>query len=115
MAVEPTEGEAARTDQAAASERDRRAAELRAVRESGLLVQSGNRAAPAADVEPASSARPAAATETTRLAIDPDRDPNAQQRNADFRVAHDTGGDVNAHRLTPRASLSCRPSPALSG
>ena len=51
MATEPAGGEAARADQAAATERDRRAAELRAARESGLLVQSGNRAAPTANVE----------------------------------------------------------------
>lgn len=103
MAIEPGGGEAARADQAA-TERDRRAAELRAARESGLLVQSGNRAAPTAYVESTPSAPPAAAADTARLAIDPDRDPNAQQRKADFVAARDNGGDVNAGRLVPPAS-----------
>lgn len=104
MAIEPAGGEAARADQAAATERDRRAAELRAARESGLLVQSGNRAAPTAYVEATPSAPPAAAADAARLAIDPDRDPNAQQRKADFVAARDNGGDVNAGRLVPPAS-----------
>lgn len=104
MATEPVGGEAARADQAAATERDRRAAELRAARESGLLVQSGNRAAPTANMEAPQSSPTAPATDAARLAIDPDRDPNAQQRKADFVAARDNGSDVNAGRLTPPAS-----------
>ncbi|KEQ53254.1 TrbI/VirB10 family protein [Sphingobium chlorophenolicum] len=103
MATETTGGDAARADQAAATERDRRAAELRVARESGLLVQSGNRAGPAVNAEAPQTSPPAAA-DTARLAIDPDRDPNAQQRKADFVAARDNGGDVNAGRLTPPAS-----------
>ena len=104
MAGEPAGGEAARADQAAATERDRRAAELRAARESGLLVQSGGRAIPAANVEAPQSSSMASAADAAKLAIDPDRDPNAQQRKADFVAARDNGGDVNAGRLTPPAS-----------
>ena len=104
MATEPAGGEAARADQAAATERDRRAAELRAARESGLLVQSGNRAAPTANVEAPQSSLAATTADAAKLAIDPDRDPNAQQRKADFVAARDNGGDVNAGRLTPPAS-----------
>ncbi|PZU58194.1 TrbI/VirB10 family protein [Sphingomonas sp. VDB2] len=106
MGIEPTNGEAGRADQAAATERDRRAAELRAARESGLLVQSGIRNDPTrvADATLSSPPAAAAAAEQARLAIDPDRDPNAQQRKADFVAARDTGGDVNEHRLSPSAS-----------
>lgn len=104
MATETTGGDAARADQAAATERDRRAAELRAARESGLLVQSGNRADPAVNAEAPQTSPPAAVADAARLAIDPDRDPNAQQRKADFVAARDNGSDVNAGRLSPPAS-----------
>lgn len=104
MGMEPASGEAGRADQAAATERDRRAAELRAARESGLLVQSGIRNDPTRVADATLSSPPAAATEQARLAIDPDRDPNAQQRKADLVAARDTGGDVNEHRLSPPAS-----------
>jgi type IV secretion system protein VirB10 len=104
MGMESASGEAGRADQAAATERDRRAAELRAARESGLLVQSGIRNDPTRVADATLSSPPAAAAEQARLAIDPDRDPNAQQRKADFVAARDTGGDVNEHRLSPPAS-----------
>jgi len=104
MATETAGGDAARADQAAAAERDRRTAELQAARESGLLVRSGNRSEPTANISTAQSSPPAATGDATRLAIDPDRDPNAQQRKADFLARKDTGGDSNAGRLTPPAS-----------
>lgn len=106
MGMELASGEAGHADQAAETERDRRAAELKAARESGLLVQSGIRNDPSrvADATLSSPPAAAAATEQARLAIDPDRDPNAQQRKADFVAARDTGGDVNEHRLGPPAS-----------
>lgn len=104
MGIEPTSGEAARADQAAATERDRRAAELKAARESGLLVQSGIRNDPTRVADSTPPSPPVAATDASRIAIDPDRDPNAQQRKTDFVAARDTGGDVNEHRLSPPAS-----------
>ena len=104
MAAEPVTGDAARADQAAATERERRAAELRAARESALLVQSGNRSIPTAEAQATRSSQPATTADATRLAIDPGRDPNAQQRKADFVAARDSGGDVNGHRLVPPAS-----------
>lgn len=103
MATDTNGGEAARANQAAATERDRRAAELRAARESGLLVQAGNRDSPAVNAEAPQTSPPAAA-DAAKLAIDPDRDPNAQQRKADFVAARDNGSDVNAGRLSPPAS-----------
>lgn len=104
MAIAPEGGEAARADQAAATERERRAAELKAARESGVLVQSGNRNDPARTADAISSSPSVQATDASRLAIDLDRDPNAQQRKADFVAARDSGGDVNAHLLSPPAS-----------
>jgi type IV secretion system protein VirB10 len=104
MGIAPTGGETARADQAAATERDRRAAELKAARESGLLVQSGNRTDPTRGTDATPPSPPVGATDASRLAIDPDRDPNAQQRKADFVAARDTGGGVNEHRLSPPAS-----------
>lgn len=104
MGMELASGEAGHADQAAATERDRRAAELKAARESGLLMQSGIRNDPTRVADATLSSPPAAAAEQARLAIDPDRDPNAQQRKADFVAARDTGGDVNEHRLSPPAS-----------
>lgn len=104
MATEPVTGEEARADQAAATERERRAAELRAARESGLLVQSGNRSIPTAEAQAALSLAPEATADAMRPAINPDRDPNAQQRKVDFVAARDSGGYVNGHRLTPPVS-----------
>lgn len=103
MAGETSGGVSARADQAAA-ERERRAAELRSARESGLLVQAANRAAAATNTEAPQSSAAAPSADATRLAIDPDRDPNAQQRKADFVAARDNGGDVNAGRLMPPSS-----------
>lgn len=104
MGIAPTSGETGRAEQAAATERDRRAAELKAARESGLLVQSGNRTDPTRSADATPSSPRVTAAEKDRLAIDPDRDPNAQQRKADFVAARDTGGDVNEHRLSSPAS-----------
>lgn len=104
MGIAPASGEAGRADQAAATERDRRTAELKTARESGLLVQSGNRTDPTRGADATQSTPSAVAAEQPRLSIDPDRDPNAQQRKADFVAARDTGGDVNEHRLSPPAS-----------
>lgn len=103
-AVEPAGAQASPAEQAATTERDRRTAELKAARESGLLVQIGNRPGPTgrADVELPSP--DVGAVGISRLAIDPDRDPNAQQRKADFIAAGDTGGDVNEHPMAPPAS-----------
>lgn len=91
-------------DQAATSERDRRAAEGRAARESGLLIASGSRSTPSGNVADLSSLPTAPVPQAARLAIDPDRDPNAQQRKSDFIAAQDGGSDVNRGRLTPAVS-----------
>lgn len=104
MATEPIATPGQRADQAAATERDRRASELRAARESGVLVQAGNRPVSIATAE-APQAGPGVPTDDgAKLAIDPERDPNAQQRKSDFVAGLDRGGDVNEHRLAAAAS-----------
>ncbi len=84
--------------QAEAAERERRLAELKAARESGVLVQN-RQTQPAG--EP-SIAAPAAtpASEPSKVALDPTSDPNAQDRKSTFVAALDPKGDVNAHALT---------------
>ncbi|KQX19193.1 conjugal transfer protein TrbI [Sphingomonas sp. Root50] len=87
---------------AAAEEWQRRLADIRAARQSPILVQSGSHSAeiPAA---PGSGAAPAA-SEAAQLAIDPTKDPNGQQTKADFQRRVDRGGDINPHALMPAAS-----------
>lgn len=45
-----------------------------------------------------------AEAESSRLALDPDRDPNGQQRKADFVAGRDRTSDINPHVLVPAAS-----------
>ena len=85
-------------EQAAQAERERQIAELKAARQSALLVQSGGRAEVAVPSVTA-SIEPPAATDAGKLALDPERDPNGQQRKSDFvaRSAKDDG--LNPHVL----------------
>ena len=91
--------------QTAAQERERRLAELKAARESAVLVQGRTAATATASPDTAVTAAPAAVG-ATPPALDPDRDPNAQGRKAQFVAALDRSGDVNAHRLTAAPSPS---------
>ena len=84
--------------QAEAAERERQFAELKAARESGVLMQ-GRQTTGTTDAAPSAPAT-AAQTETPKLALDPDRDPNAQSHKSDFVSALDPRGDVNPHALT---------------
>ncbi|MBP8234513.1 TraB/TrbI/VirB10 family type IV secretion system protein [Rhizorhabdus sp.] len=88
--------------QAEAAERERRLAELKAARESGVLVQN-RQTQPTGE---ASIAAPAAtpASEPGKVALDPTSDPNAQGRKTAFVAALDPKGDVNPHALTPLPS-----------
>ena len=90
-------------EQAAAAERERQAAELKAARESGLLATS-NPSATATAAPPPPDNTTESAIERPRLALDADRDPNAQQRKSDFIGANDRGGDSNPHVLTSPSS-----------
>lgn len=93
--------------QAAEAERQRSFAERKAARESGVMMQmlGANRPGISTSVNlPAAPATQIASAESSRIALDPDRDPNGQQRKADFVSAKDQAGDVNPHVLVPAAS-----------
>jgi type IV secretion system protein VirB10 len=105
IAAEGTAPQATAAEQAAQRAREQAAAERKAARESPVLVQAGNRTA-AGETAPASAAAAAAQStaDASRVSLDSDRDPNAQQRKADFVSAQDRGGDVNPHAVRPAAS-----------
>ncbi len=92
--------------QAAAQERERRLVELKAARESAVLVQGRTMLAPTLAAEAAASPAPAS-TGTANPILDPDRDPNAQGRKAQFVSTLDQSGDINPH------ALGAAPSPYL--
>ena len=84
-------------EQAEAAERERRLAELKTARESGVLVQS-RQSQPTGEAPIAAPAAPPA-SEPRKPALDPTGDPNAQERKAAFVAALDPKGDVNPHAL----------------
>jgi type IV secretion system protein TrbI len=89
--------------QSEAQERERRLSELRAARQSGVLVQGRTATSPTVTAD--ASATPAAPTpEASGPALDPDRDPNAQGRKAQFVGTLDRSGDINPHTLTAAPS-----------
>lgn len=105
-AAQPPVSAEAPLAQAAAQRADRLAAERKAARESGVIVQSGGREAQAA-AAPSPARSPdgeAAAPSQSKLAIDPERDPNAQQRKADFVGTGDAKPAINPHRVQTAAS-----------
>lgn len=105
IAAEGTPPQATAAEQAAQTAREQAAAERKAARESPVLVQAGSRTA-AGEAAPASpaAAAPQSAADASRVSLAPDRDPNAQQRKADFVSAQDRGGDINPHVIRPAAS-----------
>lgn len=104
----PATDAAQRAAQEAETERQRIAAEQRSARESGVMMQLGGAARSAAPTigEAASVAAAPSTSEASpgRLALDPERDPNSQQRKLDFASQRDAGGDVNPHALTAAPS-----------
>lgn len=89
--------------QTAAQERERQLSELRAARQSGVLVQGRTSTSPTVAAD--ASATPTAPTpEASGPALDPDRDPNAQGRKAQFVGTLDRSGDINPHTLTAAPS-----------
>lgn len=89
--------------QAESVERERRLAELRAARESGLLVQ-GRQSQGVVEAPAASPPVVPAPTDGGKVALDPDRDPNAQGRKAAFVGSLDPKSDTNPHSLSPLPS-----------
>lgn len=102
-------------EQTAQAERQRIAGQAHQAREADVMVQSSGRAAAAAmaSPEPVLGATPPQATaseqpasvEAGKLALDPERDQNNQQRKLDFAGATaGQGGVTNAHALQAPAS-----------
>lgn len=93
--------------QAAEVERQRLVAVRKAARESGVMMQmsGANRSAavPAAETTPAVPATVEGAPDP-KLALDPDRDPNGQQRKADFLAEKREADDINPHTLVAPVS-----------
>lgn len=103
MATEAATPQGPTPRQAAQTAREQAAAERKAARESSLLVQTSGRSAPAAAVAPIAPGGDADGN-VPRLALDPDRDPNAQQRKADFVSGRDRESDINPHVVRAAAS-----------
>lgn len=90
--------------QAEAAERERRLAELKAARQSGILVQDRQNAISVAADPGASSVSTSPSTSVTAAGVDAERDPNAQGHKATFVATTDTHGPVNPHALMPTTS-----------
>jgi type IV secretion system protein TrbI len=89
--------------QQAAQEHERQLAELKAARESGVLVQGRTAASTSTVAEGAGTPAPTLAP-AAGPALDPDRDPNAQGRKAQFVGTLDRSDAVNPHTLTASPS-----------
>jgi len=91
---------------AAETERQRVASERKAARESGVMMQvaGAERTAAATPSEPVTAPGAVESSATPRVALDPDRDPNGQQRKADFVAGKDQNGDINPHALVTALS-----------
>lgn len=105
--IAPTPSTITPAEQAAEAQRQQRAQQANQARESGVLVQTSAR--PVANMEtPATpavaSAGTALADKGDKLALDPDRDQNAQQRKIDFASRNATDGIHDGHRLQTPAS-----------
>ena len=98
-------------EQAAEAERQRIAAQAAQAREAGVMVQSSGRSAVASIASSLGGAESPAATEAAgdsaqadRLALNPETDPNNQQRKLDFIGQSASGGIYNPHTLETPAS-----------
>lgn len=105
LATETGHGEVRAAGQAEAAERERQLSELKAARQSGILVQ-GRQSASGVVSEPvvAPAAVPSPPTSAAAVAIDQARDPNAQGRKAEFVGTLDPHGPTNRHVLTQAIS-----------
>ncbi len=102
---DPAADAVSRAAQEAEAERQRIAAEQKAARESGVLLQlaGGGRAAAPAPVTTDASVPPASA-ETAKPLLDPDRDPNAQGRKNELVGRANRDDDINPHALAQSVS-----------
>ena len=87
-------------DQAAEAERQRLAQQSLKAREGGVFFQISNRTAPVnAAAMGQGASTPASLAEAPRLALDPEKDQNNQQRKLDFLNQRDASGIYNRHTL----------------
>ena len=110
---DPAADAAQRAAQEVEAERQRLAAEQRSARESGVMMQLAG-ASRSQSAGPVSGDQPATASAAQatappargpgRLGLDPEPDPNSQQRRLDLTGQRDTKGDLNPYALTPAAS-----------
>jgi type IV secretory pathway VirB10-like protein len=94
--ADPVADAAARAAAEAEAERQRLAAEAKAARESGVLIQVAGRSAPTPVMAAAPHARPGAGQNAADLSL--------SERNAALVGRTNAGDDVNPHRLTPAPS-----------
>jgi type IV secretion system protein VirB10 len=90
--------------QRAESARNQKLAELKAARESTILVQPSATPAEPSPAIAGSDAPSGQIPSSDKLALSPAGDPNAQQRKADFQKTPDKGSDVDPHRLVAMPS-----------
>ena len=104
--VDPAADTAQRAAQEVEAERQRIAAEQRAARESGVMLQRVGDSTRAPAPEPAVAAPEASATGTTpsRATVDPERDPNGQERKNDLVGRANRDDDINPHALAQPVS-----------
>ena len=102
---DPAADAVSRAAQEAEAERQRIAAEQKAARESGVMLQlaGGGRAAAPAPVTTDASVPPAS-VETAKPLLDPDRDPNAQGRKNELVGRANRDDDINPHALAQSVS-----------
>ena len=90
-------------DREAEAERQRLAQQARAAREAGVFFEVANRSSAvveeAAGHHAALDESEAAQSDANRLNLDPERDPNYQQRKLDFLNGKAAGGIYNPHAL----------------
>jgi type IV secretion system protein VirB10 len=87
---------------------ERRLAELRSARQSGVLVQlqsaGGASPNPTPAVTSEATSTQVAPSSSARASNDLERDPNAQQHKVDFLAKRDGSGDINPHALAAPVS-----------
>jgi len=110
-AVAPAPATMTPAEQAAEAERQRLAAQAHQAREAGVMVQSSGRSenGPATGTEAVAAPIPAptdtaAADRSGKLALDPDRDQNNQQRKLDLGGHNATDSIYDTHNLQTPAS-----------
>ncbi|MBB5687488.1 TrbI/VirB10 family protein [Sphingobium boeckii] len=83
---------------------DNRLSDQKSARESGLMFGSRQPGDVGRDPDGESNRPAGQASIASTVALDPERDPNAQQRKADFAATANGKGAINPHALTPLIS-----------